>query len=340
MNIYLTGYQPQYIFKAKHTNWWPWNYLKNTFKDLGYNAFHLNANKIDYSKPGIFICWNAPDSLQLLESYKIHKDSIIIQKLTGFDSGVVSNEELLQDPDIFFTKWHWPQYQKLHTLQKEWPNFYAFGAQIDVNAFPEKQKIIQQYKNKIFWIPWGSMTVSHQDILNAKPIIDGFKYDVGFVGSKWGTNIRGNINEWEEYLKPILNRANSSYIAGKGTPKGMVSVKQHIDALKKSRICPIIHATSWKKEKGIMDRFWTVFSLGRFGVTDNTGILDFYNENEVVLAYSPEEYVDKSIYYMQNVDKQIQYIEKIQARIKTEYNQHNVWKKILGEIFKSNNLTK
>lgn len=81
-----------------------------------------------------------------------------------------------------------------------------------------------------------------------------------------------------------------------------------------------------------MDRFWTVFSLGRFGVMDNEGILDFYNEDEIVLATSPEEYFDKSMYYMNHVDKQLPYIEKILSRIKTEYNQYEVWKKILQKI--------
>ena len=66
-----------------------------------------------------------------------------------------------------------------------------------------------------------------------------------------------------------------------------------------------------------MDRFWTVFSLGRFGVIDNTGILDFYNEDEIVLATEKEEYIDKSLYYMNNVEKQKPYIEKILKRIQT-----------------------
>ena len=81
-----------------------------------------------------------------------------------------------------------------------------------------------------------------------------------------------------------------------------------------------------------MDRFWTVFSLGRFGVVDNEGVFDFFNEDEVVLETNPEEYVAKSLYYMKNVEKQLPYIEKIQKRIKAEYNQHEVWKNILKQI--------
>lgn len=341
MNIYLLGYQPKYFFRPKHTNWWPWNYLKNTFNELGYSAFHLNVNKIDAAKPAVYICWNEPDSISLINEHKIHPDSIVIQKLTSFDGSPESaNTNWSENPIDFFAKWHWPQYQKLEKLEMLWPKFYAFGAKTDATPFPEKKRISDKYNQRIFWIPWGSMTVPYQSIMNASPILNDFSYDVGFVGSKWGTRLRGNIKEWETYLDPIFEKANKTYLAGRGTKKGPVSVEEHERALKSSKLCPIIHATSWKVEKGIMDRFWTVFSLGRFGVCDNEGILSFYNKDEVVLATEPGEYVEKSIYYMNNVDKQKPYIEKALSRIQKEYNQHIVWKNILERIFKENNLKK
>ncbi len=341
MNVYLLGYQPKYFFKSKHTNWWPWNYLKDTFNDIGYKTYHANINKIDTSKPAIYICWNEPDSIELIEKYKIHKDSIVIQKLTSFDGSPESaNTNWTDAPLDFFAKWHWPQYQKLEKLEKIWPNFYAFGAKTISEPFPEKSRIAQKYKDRIFWIPWGTMTVPYKRIQASQPILSGFKYDAGFVGSKWGTRTRGNIKEWETYLDPIFNESSSTYLAGKGTPKGPVSVEEHERALKESRLCPIIHATSWKIEKGIMDRFWTVFSLGRFGVVDNEGVLDFYDRNELVLETNPGEYIEKSIYYMKNVDQQKPYIEKVLSRIKTEYNQQIVWKNILDRVFKENSLKK
>ena len=339
MTIYLVGYQPKYFFKSKHTNWWPWNYLKDTFRLLGYQAYHLNIQKIDRSKPGIYICWNEPDSISLIENYKIHPDSIVIQKLTSFDGSPESvNKEWTDKPFDFFQQWHWPQYQKLDTLNKIWPRFYAFGALTDVDSFPHKKTIVDNYKERIFWIPWGSMTVPYDHIMKSKPILEGFEYDAGFVGSKWGTRYRGNITEWETFLEPVLQAAGKYYLAGKGTPKGPVSVAEHERALIKSKLCPIIHATSWKVEKGIMDRFWTVFSLGRFGVVDNEGILYFFNRDEVVLETDPKEYVEKSIYYMKHVDKQKPYIEKVLARIQAEYNQKEVWNKILHRIFTENSI--
>jgi hypothetical protein len=332
MDVILVGYQPG-LFRKKHTNFWPWNYLTETFRKLEYQAWHMNVNKIDHSRPHIYICWNEPDTIQLLNKYHIHKDSILVQKLTSFDGSPESaGKEWTDDPLKFFQEWHWPQYQKLDQLNDSGYRFYAFGARTDVDSFPVKKRIADKYKERIFWIPWGTMTVSYEEIMNAKPIMSGFKNDIGFVGSRWGTIYRGNILEWDNYLQPLIDQVQTSIIAGRGTKRGPVSVQEHIEILKTSRLCPIIHATSWKTEKGIMDRFWTVFSLGRFGVIDNIGILDFFNEDEIVLATEKEEYIDKSLYYIKNIEKQKPFIEKILKRIQTEYNQYIVWKNILKQI--------
>jgi len=335
MNIYFTGYTKKFL-KKPHTNYWPWQYLVKTINEIGYNAYHIELSKVDFSKPHTFICWNNPDSIQLIEQHNPHKDSIIIQKLTHLDIGPES-KAWKANHDNFFEKlktWSWPQYKKLELLDKSGYQFYAFGATTDINSFEEKKRIVQKYKDKIFWIPWGTMTLSYQEILQSKPILSNFKYDIGYVGSKWGTNSRGNLWEWDHFLKPLINNVNSSYIAGRGTSKGIVSIKKHIKILKQSKICPIIHASGWKAEKGIMDRFWTVFSLGRFGVVDNLGIYDFFSEKDVVVETNSDAYIDKSLYFIRNPQKQKKYIENVQKRIKTEYNQHFVWKNILNKIFK------
>ena len=59
---------------------------------------------------------------------------------------------------------------------------------------------------------------------------------------------------------------------------------------------------------------------------------DFYNEDEVVVATSAEEYIELSEYYIKNVDKQLPFIEKIQKRIREEYNWYHTWQHILENI--------
>lgn len=336
MKIYLVGYQPKFLRK-KHTNFWPWNYLTQTFNEIGYEAYHCNPDKIDHSIPNIYICWNAPDTIELIEKYAIHKESVVIQKLTAFDTSPesVSWSANREDYESKLKEWTFPSYRKLEKLEEMGVKFFAFGARSAFQQFPEKKRIVEKYQDKIFWIPWGPMSVPYDQIISAKPIMSDFEYDIGFVGSKWGDMVRGNLYEWEHYLQAIIDNSSSSYIAGPGTKRGSVSVNDHLHALKKSRLCPIIHATGWKVEQGVMDRFWTVFSLGRFGVCDNVGIYEFFNEDEVVLAQSAEEYIDKSLYYMKNVDKQLPYIESAMKRIKAEYNQRVVWKNILDKVHKT-----
>ena len=104
------------------------------------------------------------------------------------------------------------------------------------------------------------------------------------------------------------------------------------EILSKGKLCPIIHCPSWIAERGIMDRFWTVFATGRFGVCDNAGIYEFFDEDEVVCAEDPAEYVDKSLYYAENVDKQLPFIEIAQKRIKEEFNFYVTWPKIIEDI--------
>ena len=334
--IYLVGYQPKFFWKKKHTNFWPWDYLTQTFNRIGYEAYHLNDTKINHKEPAIYICWNDLDTLNLIEKHKIHKDSILIQKLTSFDTSPESNRDWTDNPLQFFKDWHWPQYKKLDALKDSGYSYYAFGAKTDVETFPIKNEIINRHKDRVFWIPWGTMTVPYDDIMKAKPVMDNFKYDIGFVGSRWGTPNRGNLEEWDNFLMPLANKVDNAHIAGRGTAVGPVSVDEHVEILKHSKVCPIMHAASWKVEKGIMDRFWTVFSLGRFGIIDNEGIYEFFNEDEVVFATESEEWIDKSVYYIKNIDKQLPYIEKVQKRLKEEYNQYVVWKNILEQIEKDN----
>ena len=335
MNIYFTGYTKKFL-KTPHTNYWPWQYLVKIINEIGYKAIHSEAKKIDFSVPNIFICWNSPDSIQLIERYSPHKDSIIIQKLTPLDVSEESKQFKANHSNYYekLKLWTWPQYKKLEYLDKSGYEFYAFGAKTDTTSFDSKSQIIKKYEDRIFWIPWGSMTLPIKQIMSSQPILSNFKYDLGFVGSKWGTYSRGNIWEWDQFLKPLISASNKNFIAGKGTERGVVSTRKHIKILKQSKICPIIHATVWKTDKGIMDRFWTVFSLGRFGVVDNEGIYDFFDENEVVVETESEAYIDKSLYFMRNPNKQKKYIEIVQRKIKNEYNQYKVWEKILKQIVK------
>ena len=90
-----------------------------------------------------------------------------------------------------------------------------------------------------------------------------------------------------------------------------------VKILQKSKICPIIHAPSWQAERGIQDRFYTVFISGRFGICDNLGAIDIFGEEiKEICTEDPEKYYKKSIYFLEHPEEQVKYIEIIQKQIK------------------------
>ena len=150
-----------------------------------------------------------------------------------------------------------------------------------------------------------------KDILESKPIFNKLDKNCGFVGSKWGVPGRGNIDAWYKYLTPLEKHNFDRY----GLPGRMLSDKEMVETLRQYKICPIIHAPSWVSERGVQDRFYTVFISGRFGVCDNLGAIDIMgNEIADICTTDPEEYYKKTIFFMNNTQEQKKYIDIIQKK--------------------------
>lgn len=327
--ITLCGYT-----KNTNTCYYPWKKFFEIIKShLGYDVEWIEAKDIKPKKKRrVFICWNMPDADGIVNAGLYKSGDIILQKVTTLgnrDKGVNWGK----DAKSFLDSYKWTQYKMVEEHYDAGINIYAFGCRTDESIFPEKKRIYDKLKERWFWIPWGSSLYSWNEIQNANPVMDGFLYDVGYVGSVWGRVGRGNIDSWEAYMKPILNESKNPYLAGRvGMPNGPASDPEHKRILKHSRLCPIINAPTWRAELGMQDRFWTVFTSGRFGVVDTEGVYLFFDEDEVVCATDPEEYVEKSLYYMNNVEAQKPFIEKVLTKIKTKYNYYYTWQHILESI--------
>jgi hypothetical protein len=279
----------------------------------------------------IFICWNDPTSVELIKSNCVTKNDIILQKLTSLGKGM-NNVNWGDDPKTYFKDWSWPLYKTVEHLYDKGFNVYGFGCKTFTEPFPEKDRICNKLKDRIFWITWGSTVYNQKEVADCKPVMDNFKYDVGYVGSKWGKAGRGNTDQWCKFIKPLLTDKVVS-LWGSGL-QGQISNEQTKVILSESKICPIIHAPSWVAERGIQDRFYTVFTTGRFGVVDNEGVYDLFDTDEVVCEVDPEKYVEKSLYYMDNVKEQFPYIEKVQKKIKEKYNFYDMWENIIESVKK------
>lgn len=328
-----------YNFK-NHTNWYPWNRFNDVFKTEGYQVDwvtleELKKKRLQDQRRRIFICWNEPTSLELVRSGMVKKDDVILQKLTSLGKGM-ERVNWGSDPVEFFKKWNWPIYQTVEYLYDLGFNIYGFGCKTRSDIFPEKNRIVQKLEQagRLFWINWGSTMFSKKEIEECEPVIgtkEDFQYEVGFVGSKWGQVGRGNIDQWEKYMDPLLEGRNSA-LYGSGLPNRPIPDDKAKDVLRKSLICPIIHAPSWVAEEGIQDRFYSIFTAGRFGVCDNPGVYEFFDKDEVVVETDPVKFLEKSIYYMEHPEEQRPFIEKVQAKIKSKYNFYTEWNDILTNI--------
>jgi len=326
--VILLGYT-----NISHTNWYPWNRFKKTFDELNLESEWTEVHnfKREANKSYVFVCWNLPDVLDLINMNLLKKDDIVFQKVTSMtkrDSAVTWGS----DPDSFHKSWSWPAYKMCLDVLDMGYNLYAFGCKTSYEEFPIKKKYIEALGNRMIMIPWSTCMFSHEELQQQKPITTEGEFDCAFVGSIWGRKGRGNLESVKDYLMPVLKSAEKTYLAGAGTSIGPISNEKHVEVIKNSNLCPIINAPSWRSEKGVQDRFWTVFASGRFGVADSEGVYDFFDTKDVVCETDPEEYVEKSLYYMNNIDKQIPFIEKIQKRIKQEYNWNENFKKIFGVI--------
>jgi len=328
--VYLLGFT-----QFGHTNWYPWKKFQEVFEHLGYECRWVEKEDVKQhpGKRRVFISWYDPDTIELINDGIYQDGDIILNKLVCFgkyDSGIewgTTPEERAE----FFRTWRFTQHQIFEQAHDAGVNVYAFGAKTRPEGHLEKERIFNKLKDRIFEVPWGSSLCSYDEVQNCKPVMDGFTHDVGFVGSIWGKAGRGNIDSAQQYMFPLLEKYTSD-LGGPATKRGHVDDPTHKQILVNAKICPIINAPSWREEKGLMDRFWSIFTLGRFGVADSLGAYDFYNEDEVVVATSAEEYIELSEYYIKNVDKQLPFIEKIQKRIREEYNWYNTWQHILENI--------
>lgn len=332
--------------KPRHTNWFPWNRFLEVYQTMGYPAEWCELKDLagrakmtgleDDFKPRIFICWNEPTCVELVKSGVVHREDVIIQKLTSLGKGMES-VNWGDNPKEYFKDWHWPLYQTVEDLLDRGFNIYAFGCQTTSEGFPEKKRIVEKLEKagRLFWINWGSTVFTKEEIEGCKPVMDGLENDMAYVGSKWGKAGRGNTDQWDKFIQPVIDGADRPLkcdFHGSGFVGGMISDQESKKVLRGAKICPIIHAPSWVAEEGIQDRFYTVFTAGRFGVCDNPGVYQFFDQDDVVVETDPVKYVEKTKFFMEHPEEQRIYIERVQSKIRTKYNFYVQWDNILTRI--------
>lgn len=331
--IYLLGY------KSGHTHTHPQSRFNEVLSFLGYDVRWVNIEEVDsITKNRIFICWDQPSSHVLVDKGYYKPGDIILQKVTALVPAYKNHADLnwgttKESATNFLKSIDWSAYQMIQNLLDENINIYGFGCRTSYSEFSKKNILVNQLlkSERLFYHPWGPCLYNKKELDSAAPIVDDFKFDIGYVGSIWGIKGRGNVDTISDFLAPLAKGKNCA-LGGIGTTLGKVSDEQHKYILKSSKLCPIVNALVWNMEKGVQDRFWSVFASGRFGVVDNEGVYSFFNRDEVICSTEPGDYIEKSEYYLNNPEKQLPFIEKVLSRIKSEYNWYNTWSTIMNNI--------
>ena len=324
----MLGYTKVKSDGSRHTNWFPWNRFVDVFKTIGYTCEWTELQMLQRSnEKRLFITWNEPTSLELYQSGKVRPADIVFQKLTSLGKGM-NDVNWTNHAHQWNKDWHWPIYKTVEYLYDMGLNIYGFGCKTQYEEYPEKKRICEKLKDRIFWITWGGTPFDWNQIKQARPIMNNITNDIAFVGSKWGKVGRGNVDAWNKYLAP-LEKCKYQFHRYGGIGNKMVSDNDMINILQKTKICPIIHAPSWQAERGIQDRFYTVFLSGRFGICDNLGAVDIMGEEiKEICTEDPEEYYKKSLYYLEHPEKQFRFIQMIQKKIKTTFNFYRQWERV------------
>lgn len=328
--ITILGYTKIKLDGSRHTNWFPWNRFLDVFNTIGYKCEWTELHTLERGdEKRLFITWNEPTSLDLYQSGKVKQYDIVFQKLTSLGKGM-NDVNWTKNSHNWNKEWHWPIYKTVEYLYDKGLNIYGFGCKTQYNEYPEKKRICEKLKDRIFWITWGGTPFNWNQIKQARPVMSNLIDDIAFVGSKWGKVGRGNVDSWDKYIKPLKNcKYNFNQYGGIGNK--MVSDGEMVEILQKSKICPIIHAPSWQSERGIQDRFYTVFLSGRFGICDNLGAIDIMGEEiREICTEDPQEYYNKTLYYLENPDKQLHFINIIQDKIKKKYNFYRQWESVFN----------
>lgn len=331
--ITLLGYKKVKKNGSRHTNWYPWSRFFDVFQTIGYKTEWVDLSHLSRkNEKRLFITWNEPTSLDLYKSGRIKSKDIIFQKLTSLGKNM-EKENWTSNPKDWFKEWKWPLYKIVEDLKNQGLNIYGFGCKTDYHSFPEKKKICENLKDRIYWISWGGTPFTWDEIKKATPKMDNFTNDIIFLGSKWGKIGRGNIDSWDKYITPLEKNTSYKFNQYGGIGKKMISNQSMVHMIQKSKLCPIIHTPSWQVERGVQDRFYTVFLSGRFGICDNLGIIDLFGQEfEEICTEDQEEYYKKSIYFLENPEKQKKYIDLVLEKIKTKFNFYRQWESILNHI--------
>lgn len=201
---------------------------------------------------------------------------------------------------------------------------YEWVKQVTVGDF----YITQWYGPGIDSLPFDLKYVPHGFSPELhRPIAQEKKWDIVFIGRNHPQR------DPRKYVSKLKNIKYFGYDWGVKTET--IDIDDVSRIYNQALVCPNFHAENQKGESRMLnERTYQILASGGFEVCDYVpGCEDFFSDEELVIAKTPEEWVDKINYYVKHPSKRVPYIQKGLEAVQ-RYSYMNIMERlvrILGE---------
>jgi len=176
------------------------------------------------------------------------------------------------------------------------------------------------YKNDSVLIKFGDMipTLFGVNPIIHLPVLLQDEYVFGFIG----TNSHLKKDMTDKYLLPLMNKY-SHLLFGERWGENITPISpiycNYVYC--QSLICPNYHV-QWQHDNcnEVNERTFVIPVCGGFEITDNPQMMrKIFKDDEMVIANSPEEYLEKFDYYLHHVNERYDYVVAGAERVLKEF---------------------
>lgn len=179
---------------------------------------------------------------------------------------------------------------------------------------------------------WGFLPAADPDVYHQVPSQPEYKSDIFFCGGYW--EYKSQQLNWLLKLCYPIGQYNIK-IGGNGiwptcTYLGGVSNEEQLIYQSSATICPNLsepHATDIPKGFEINERVFKLAACKSFVISDYVqNFTKIFNEDELILCKSCEEFKEKVDYFIKNPDERQPYIDKLHHKVMSHHTYANrVW---------------
>lgn len=148
----------------------------------------------------------------------------------------------------------------------------------------------------------------------------------------WVGNVSHRLTTYKSFIEPLKKELTNflEYTEDNKIDPEIIETKQFYS---RSFITPNVHTEAQIKYKILLnERVFSSTILGGFQICDNPLARNFFNENELVIATEPNDFIEKAHYYITHPDDRIKLIKEMQSNILKNHTYFNRVEAILKAL--------